>query len=656
MTTPAGKENLAFAGELPLHDMKSSHYVVDDTQVTLQEADSDQALNHRSRTPAHAQDDGQGDFQEPKPKEFNLKDHNAFIRALATAQNGVSKGYSDYKSTIWPIIGAILLALYLIYFGFAMDYEFGSEASWRLLVCTVLGVVLLALYLLGDHLQPLTSCIGNLLSNPHYNRIRTYIRWALYLVSTIVTVALIIWLVALDNPENLLSLAGLAAFILLCFVTSYSPAQVDWHPVFWGFSLQFYFAAFILKTDVGFETFKWLGDRVTEFLAYSDAGAAFVFGDYAKITPLDGTKPIEFTGAFSLHFFAFQLMPVVTFFSTVISVLYYLGVMQAIIKVIGRFLSFCLGTTPAESLNAAGNIFIAMTESPLMIRPFIPTMTRSELHAVMTGGFATIAGSVLGAYIGFGVPADHLLSASVMSAPAALAISKLSYPEIDEPITTSEDYKKMEKTKEGNVIEAACNGAIVSAKIIASIIVNVVAFLSLLKFVNATLIWLGERVGKKNFTFQYICSYVLYPVALFMGTKTDDCRRVAELVGVKTFTNEFIAYEQLAKLLDNRKTFDLYVEQHPGNWTQSGDDIFLAATNQTLAKGILSRRSEIIATYALCGFSNFGSMGILLGALSSLAPRRRSTMAKIILRAMIAGNVACFFTACIAGEYFKGIL
>ncbi|GFO44651.1 sodium/nucleoside cotransporter [Plakobranchus ocellatus] len=653
MSIAAERENSVFTAEFPANDVGNGHYV-NNIQLTLNEADPEQALNHRSCTPqpTSAKVEDQGEFQEIKPKEFNLNDHNAFIRALATAQNGISNGYTNHKSTIWRVVGVLLLALYLVYFGFAMDYEFGNEASWRLLVCTVLGGLLLGLYLLRERLRPLTFPIVVLLSSPDYNRIRTHIRWVLYLVSTIVTVALIIWLVALDNPENLLSLAGLAAFILLCFLTSYSPAQVDWHPVFWGFSLQFYFATFILKTDVGFETFKWLGDRVTEFLAYSDAGAAFIFGDYAKITPLDGTKPIEFKGAFSLHFFAFQLMPVVTFFSTVISVLYYLGVMQAIIKVIGRFLSFCLGTTPAESLNAAGNIFIAMTESPLMIRPFIPTMTRSELHAVMTGGFATIAGSVLGAYIGFGVPADHLLSASVMSAPAALAISKLTYPEIDEPITTSEDYDKLEKKEECNVIEAACNGATVSAKIIASIIVNLIAFLSLLKFVNATLIWLGERVGKKNFTFQYICSYVLYPIALFMGTKTDDCRRIAELVGVKTFTNEFIAYEELAKLLANRKIFDAYVEQHPGNWTHSGDDIFLPAANQTLAKGILSKRSEIIATYALCGFSNFGSMGILLGALTSLAPRRRSVMAKIILRAMIAGNVACFFTACIAGLLF----
>ncbi|CAL1526428.1 unnamed protein product, partial [Lymnaea stagnalis] len=426
----------------------------------------------------------------------------------------------------------------------------------------------------------------------------------------------------------MVSLGGLAAFIVICFLASHNPAKVNWHPVYVGFVVQFIFALIILKTRWGFEAFKWLGDRVTEFLAHSNAGAAFVFGDYARIVSFQG-QTIEFTGVYTLHFFAFSIMPVVTFFSTVITVLYYLGIAQAIIKVIGRFLSFWMGTTPAESLSVSANIFVSMTEAPLIIRPFLPIMTSSELHTVMVGGFATIAGGVMGAYIGFGVPADHLISASVLSAPAALAISKLLYPETEKPIVKAEDYDNMEKTGERNIIEAACNGANISAQIIAAIIVNVMAFLSLLKFVNATLTWCGERVGVQNLTFEaritnanytffcMICSYVLFPVALFMGTESADCRKMAELIGLKTFTNEFIAYEV---------------------------DSFL------LYYCSLQQRSQIIATYALCGFSNFGSIGILLGSMSAMAPQRKSTMSSIVLRAMIGGNVACFFTACIAGE------
>ncbi|ESO98542.1 hypothetical protein LOTGIDRAFT_142755, partial [Lottia gigantea] len=407
--------------------------------------------------------------------------------------------------------------------------------------------------------------------------------------------------------EHLVSLGGLTAFILLTYLTSVNPAKVNWHPIFWGLTLQYFFALIILKTTPGRDLFQWLGDRVTEFLAYSDRGAKFVFGETTYLN----------------HFFAFKVMPVVTFFSTFIAVLYYLGIMQAIVKVFGRFLSFCLGTTPAESLNAAGNIFVGMTEAPLMIKPFLPIMTKSELCAVMVGGFATIAGSVFGAYLSYGVPGEHLLSASVMSAPAALAIAKLTYPEVEKTQSTDDDYNKMVRGKERNVIEAASSGASLSIGLIANIVVNLIAFLALLEFVNACLLWAGHRVGVEGLTFEFICSYLLFWVSLFMGVEIADCRQVAKLVGVKTFTNEFIAYERLSELLGNKATNALCFQE----------------------------RSEVIATYALCGFSNIGSMGILLGGLSALAPERRSDLSSIVFRAMVAGNVACFFTACIAGKF-----
>ncbi|KAH9524811.1 hypothetical protein Btru_027928 [Bulinus truncatus] len=590
-----------------------------------------------------------------RKKEFNPNDAHLCSRGIMRAQEGLAAFYKTHRQTIWAVFGIICLLAYIAYFAYAMYYRFGDEGSIRLLVCTIIGTLLIIYNkLISKHLSFVTESINKFYSTANNGKARRIIKWTLYVLSTVAMVTLIIIFVATDDPRNLLSLAGLTAFLVICFLTSHNPAMVDWHPIFWGFSIQFYFAIIILRTRWGYQTFNWLGDRVTEFLAYSNAGASFVFGDYAKITPFQG-EPIEFTGVYTLHYFAFAIMPIITFFSTVISILYYLGIMQSIIKVIGHFLSFCLGTTPAESLNAAANIFVSMTESPLMIRPFLKTMTSSELHAVMVGGFATIAGGVLGAYIGFGVPADHLLSASVMSAPAALAISKLTYPEIEIPMVKSQSFNRIEKTDEGNVIEAACNGAVLSATIISCVVVNVMAFLSLLKFVNATLTWFGDRVGVKGLTFELICSYILYPVALFMGTEPEDCRQVAELVGIKTFTNEFIAYQQLAVLIKNRKHYLDYVGQYGHNYTHiEGDDIVLDNWNGTrLTKGIMSHRSEIIATYALCGFSNIGSMGILLGSLSAMAPTRRKTMAKIIFRAMIAGNIACFFTACIAGLFFQ---
>ncbi|KAH9524809.1 hypothetical protein Btru_027921 [Bulinus truncatus] len=598
-----------------------------------------------------------GDEEEENSEEFVLQkktfdpnDANGCSRKVMEAQEKLAAFYHEHEGQIRRYVTLCSLLGYYVYFAYAMNLRYGDEGSVRLLMMTIAGTLwLIYRRLVSVHVSPTVEQIYLKAAER-----RADIKWVLYALSSVTMVTLIVVFVVMHEPRNLRSLAGLAAFLVLCYVTSHSPAMVDWHPIFWGFSIQFYFAVIILRTHWGYWTFKWLGDRVTEFLAFSNAGAAFVFGDYAKITPLKG-QPIEFNGAYTLHYFAFAIMPIVTFFSTAISILYYLGVMQACIKVIGQILSFCLGTTPAESLNAAANIFVSMLESPLMIRPFLKTMTRSELHAVMVGGFATIAGGVLGAYIGFGVPADHLLSASVMSAPAALAISKLTYPEIEIPVKRTQSYNKIEKTTENNIIEAACNGAVLSAKIISSVVVNVMAFLSLLKFVNATLTWFGDRVGVENLTFELICSYLLYPVALFMGTEPEDCRHVAELVGIKTFTNEFIAYQKLSHMMKNRMVYLIYVGQH-GQFTThlSGDDIILERWNATrLVNGIMSRRSEIIATYALCGFSNVGSMAILLGGLSAMAPSRRTAMSKIIFRAMIAGNIACFITACIAGLFYQ---
>uniref|UniRef100_A0A0B7BQ73 Sodium/nucleoside cotransporter n=1 Tax=Arion vulgaris TaxID=1028688 RepID=A0A0B7BQ73_9EUPU len=587
-------------------------------------------------------------------KEFDLQNANCYSRGIMFVQRSIIDFYNTHNQMIWRIVKIGMLLAFFAYFAYAMYYSFGDEGSIRLLVCTIFGLTLLAIHYLTGYISPSLAKFNEFLTNPKYDKIRRIIRWALYVINVIVTVTVIIVLVALNNPENILSIAGLAAFIVICAATSYSPAMINWHPVFWGFAIQFYFALMILKTRWGYESFKWLGDRITEFLDYSNAGASFVFGDSATIQPVSAPS-FDIVGVYKLHLFAFSIMPIITFFSTFIAILYHLGVMQALTKVTGRFLSFCLATTPAESLNAAGNIFVSMTESPMMIRPYLSKMTSSELHAVMVGGFASIAGGVLGVYIGFGVPADHLLSASVMSAPAALAISKITYPEVEIPIILPEDYDNVDDVQEGNVIEAACSGAIVSGKIVAAVIVNVIAFLSLLKFLNATLTWFGDRVGVENLTFELICSYVLYPIALFMGTAPADCRQVAELVGIKTFTNEFIAYQKLSVLIKNRKTYNAYVAHYGEGFTHmEGDDLVLDLQNGTkLIRGIMSLRSEIISTYALCGFSNFGSMGILLGTLSAIAPNRKPTLAKLVMRAMITGNVACFSTACIAGLFFQ---
>ncbi|XP_078320441.1 solute carrier family 28 member 3-like [Crassostrea virginica] len=337
--------------------------------------------------------------------------------------------------------------------------------------------------------------------------------------------------------------------------------------------------------------------------------------------------------------------------------------MQFLIRHIARFMAAVMETSPAESLNAAGNIFIGQSEAPLLIRPFISKMTRSELHAICTGVFATIAGSVMAAYILYKVPANHLLSASVMSARAALAMSKLFYPETRKSKTGNEVYN-MASGQERNIIEAASKGATQSISLIANIAVNLIAFIALIEFLNQTLIWIGNRVGFEKpgdeITFQFLCSYVFYPVAFLMGVAEDDCFEVATLIGDKTFINEFYAYTRLSVFIKNRENLTWY-ESLPltnsssftGSWHLEKNDIIYEDFNHTLVGGVLQDRSVVISTYALCGFSNFSSIGVMLGALGAMAPRRQTALAQVVVRAMIAGNVACFMTACIAGLLYE---
>lgn len=568
----------------------------------------------------------------------------ACAQVVFMVQTAVYKFINDNWRELVFVFYICLITGYFVYFAFAIvkTFEVDREPSVRLLVCTIFGVFLLMMIiffkLFGTQMDNFyNNRIEPLLNSSGGRMFSKIVSWFLKIAAFLAIVVYVIIDVAIDHPQNLMSVAGLALYVIIFYVFSKNPAKVKWHPVFWGIALQYILALIILRWEFGYNVFKYLGDRVTEFLAYSDDGALFMFG-----------SPLE------VHFFAFKVLPLIIFFYAMISVLYYLGVMQAVIRVIGRALAFLMGTTPAESLNAAGNIFVGMTESPLMIQPFLKDMTMSELHAVMVGGFATIAGSVLGAYISFGIPANHLMSASVMSAPAALAMSKLVYPEVEKPKSSKKDFYKMGKSSDRNIIEAASSGALNSIGVVAAIAVNVMAFLSILKFVNVTLTWLGEQVEIEGFTFDFICSYLFYPIAYFMGTTPSDCRSLGRLIGLKTFTNEFVAYDELSKIIKNKNTLQSYINTNHTDWFWTGDDIILPQLNSTILKyGILETRSEVVATYALCGFSNFGSIGILLGGLGALVPSRKSDLSKIVLSAMIAGNAACFMTGCVAGLLYK---
>jgi concentrative nucleoside transporter, CNT family len=398
--------------------------------------------------------------------------------------------------------------------------------------------------------------------------------------------------------ERAISALGILVFIGISYAFSVNRQAVRWRIVAWGLGLEFALALVILKTPWGLTVFKFLGDFVSKFLAFSDVGAKFVFGENFKD-----------------HFFAFQVLPTIIFFSAFISVLYYYGILQRVVNVMAWVMMKTLKTSGSESLSCAGNIFLGPAESALMVKPYIAKMTQSELHAVMTGGFATIAGGVLGAYLSFGIPAEHLIAAFFMTAPTSLVVSKLLYPETEVSETLGE-IKVDVKTNYVNAIDAATAGAIDGVKLAVNVGVIIIAFLGLLAALNALLGWLGAFVNLPQLSLQLILSIFMAPVAWLMGVPWADCQQVGALLGTKTILNEFIAFLDLKALIESGK---------------------------------ISQRAVIIATYALCNFANIGSIGITIGGITGIAPNRQHDLARMGVRSMIGGSLAGFITACIAG-------
>lgn len=380
------------------------------------------------------------------------------------------------------------------------------------------------------------------------------------------------------------------------FLEALAKYQIQWRTVIWGLILQFILGLITLRWSVGRSIFQCVSGKVTTFLDYAKAGASFVF-----------SEDIVGKGVF-----AFAVLPVVFFFSFAVQVLCYLGAMQWIILKLGWVLQSIMGTTLCESLAAAANPFIGMSESPLMIAPYLKHLTSSELHAILGSGFSTVSGTVLAAYIAFGAKPAHIITASIMSAPTSLAYSKLFYPETEQSLTKSENIK-LEKSSDSSILDAATNGALAALPIVLGIIANIVAFVSFVAFVNGILSWFGGLVGYEQLSLEIILGKVFMPLSWTMGVPWDHCEDVATLIGLKTVVNELVAYQRLGEM------------KH------------------------LKGRSEAIATFAICGFANPGSIGIQIGVFSSLVPEKKEQVTAVIVRAFITGTAACFLTASIAG-------
>lgn len=409
-----------------------------------------------------------------------------------------------------------------------------------------------------------------------------------------------------------MSLVGMAVLILIAVLLSDNRKAINFRTVGGAFAIQFALGAFVLYVPWGKDLLKSVSDGVSSVINYGADGTGFLFGNLVNFS-VDGLGFI----------FAFQVLPTLIFFSALISVLYYLGVMQWVIRILGGGLQKALGTSRAESMSAAANIFVGQTEAPLVVRPFVPKMTQSELFAVMCGGLASIAGGVLAGYASMGVPIEYLVAASFMAAPGGLLFAKIMKPETDEPIEQLDNINAEGEDKPANVIDAAAGGASAGLQLALNVGAMLIAFIGLIALINGMLGGIGGWFGMESLTLEAILGWIFAPLAFLIGVPWNEATVAGEFIGLKTVANEFVAYAQFAPYL--------------------GDG----------AEVVLSEKTKAIISFALCGFANLSSIAILLGGLGSIAPKRRPDIARMGIKAVIAGTLSNLMAATIAGFFLS---
>ncbi len=400
--------------------------------------------------------------------------------------------------------------------------------------------------------------------------------------------------------QLLISLVGIVVLILCACALSENRKAIKWRTVGGALFLQAGFAALVLYSSIGQSMLGAMSSGVASVLGFADVGIQFLFGDLA-------------TEGF---IFAIRVLPLVIFISSLISLLYYIGVMQWVIKVIGGGIQKFLGTSRVESLAATGNIFLSQGESPLLVKPFLPKMTRSELFAVMTGGMASVAGSVLGGYAGLGVELKYLIAASFMAAPGSLLMAKLLVPE-QETVTEDVDVV-MEKSEHSNAIDALAAGAMNGMKVAVAIGTMLIAFVSVIAMANAGLEMVGNWVSIENLTLQSVLGYIFAPLAFMIGVPEHEMLIAGSFIGQKMILNEFVAFMDFAAV-----------------------------------KETISEHSQVIITFALCGFANIGSIAIQIGSIGVMAPERRSDVASLGFKAVLAATLANLMSAALAGIFIS---
>jgi len=402
-------------------------------------------------------------------------------------------------------------------------------------------------------------------------------------------------------PQRLTGLIGMVVILGIGFALSRNRKAISWRVVGWGLGLQFAFAVFVLRVSWGRDMFAWLGQMATKLLGFSYAGSEFVFGEIGKQHSSIGVV------------FAFQILPTIIFVSALFAIMYYLGIMQVVVKAFAVAMNKIMGASGAESLNVAASIFMGQTEAPLTIRPFLPKMTQSELMTVMTSGMAHVSGSIMAAYIAFGISAEHLLTAVIMTAPGTIMMAKIFEPETQVPETQGSVKLDVPKT-DVNVVDAASRGTVEGLHLMLNVIAMLISFIALIALTNGILGVVHGWLPWFPADLQTILAWIFRPIAWVMGVPWHDSGTIGGLLGTRMVLNEFIAYSQLGPL-----------------------------------KGALDPVSFTIATFALCGFANVSSVGIQIGGIGALAPDRKHDLAKLGFRAMLAGTLANFLSATLAG-------
>lgn len=421
--------------------------------------------------------------------------------------------------------------------------------------------------------------------------------------------------------DIVISLVGIFMLLSIAYAFSTNRKEINFRTVFGALAIQLIIGATVLFFPFGKQILASISDGVSTILGYSKTGIDFLFG------PLVSDKMGEVFGGAGF-IFALKALPVMVFFSSLVAVLYHLGVMQLFIKIIGGTLQRLLGTSKKESMSAAANIFVGQTEAPLVIGPYIHSLSRSELFAVMCGGLASIAGTVLGGFAAMGINMEYLIAASFMAAPGGLLFAKILLPESSKLLVTSEEQILTEEDevvsalpqKPANIIDAAASGASTGASLAINVGAMLLAFIGLISLLNGLLGYIGGHIGMPTLSLELIFGYIFYPVALMISIPVDEAMTAANFIGQKLVLNEFVAFS----------TFNEYSLTHE-----------------------LSEKSKIIITFALCGFANFSAAAMLLGGLGTLAPKRRSEISRLCVLAVLAGTLSNLMSAAIAGLFFS---